>query len=89
MVLLRIVGLLMRQSVSILLALLLGWIHKSLLLLLLLLLMLHLSMLILMLMLKLLLLMLTVLRIDCLLGSCLPMGLRRTSVGGGIIRIVC
>ena len=87
MVLLRIVGLLMRQSVSILLALLLGWIHKSLLLLLLL--MLHLSMLILMLMLKLL-LMLTVLRIDCLLGSCLPMGLRTwTSVGGGIIRIVC
>ena len=89
-VLLRVVCLLMRHSLRILLALLLGRVHESLLLLLLLLLMmiLHLSLLILMLLLNLLLVLIELLVLTdcCLLRSCLPMG-RRTAVGSGIIRI--
>ena len=88
-VLLRVVCLLVRHSLRILLALLLGWVHEPLLLLLLLLMMiLHLSLLILMLLLNLLLVLIELLVLTdcCLLGSCLPMGLR-TAVGSGIIRI--
>ena len=88
-VLLGVVCLLMRHSLRILLALLLGWVHEPLLLLLLLLMMiLHLSLLILMLLLNLLLVLIELLVLTdcCLLGSCLPMGLR-TAVGSGIIRI--
>ena len=88
-VLLRVVCLLVRHSLRILLALLLGWVHETLLLLLLLLMMiLYLSLLILMLLLNLLLVLIELLVLTdcCLLGSCLPMGLR-TAVGSGIIRI--
>ena len=88
-VLLREVCLLVRHSLRILLALLLGWVHEPLLLLLLLLMMiLHLSLLILMLLLNLLLVLIELLVLTdcCLLGSCLPMGLR-TAVGSCIIRI--
>ena len=87
-VLLRVVWLLVRHSLRILLALLLGWVHESLLLLLLLMMILHLSLLILMLRLNLLLVLIELLVLTdcCLLGSCLPMGLR-TAVGSGIIRI--
>ena len=85
--LLRILGMLVRQSLSKLLSLLLVRVRKSLLMLLLMLL-LHLRLLILMVLLNLLLVLTELLVLtDCLLRSWLSMRLLRTSVGGGIIRV--